>query len=213
MKTHPTLLLRDALAAQFVAAARGDAAARAVLGALAAWGGRGTSEGLEGLRVEDGGSVFRPDGMLAERFADLEAYARDRALRYAHALAWIDEAGCTGEPLECARAAWDAALFFEVHELLEPEWQSARGARRALLQGLIMAGAAFHHLVDGNLAGARGLLRDAARRLEEAPPDVPFALERFASGLRGLAEGIDSGRVRGADDVEEVPRLERSDAS
>ena len=210
MKTHPHLLMRDALAAEFVSAAGGADEARARLRALAHWeAGEPAAEALAELRAEDGGPLFDADGKPAARFAPIEAYARDRARRFEAALTWIQDEQCAGDPLETARAAWDAGLFFEVHELLEPVWLQTRGAERDVLRGLIMAGAAMHHLVQSNLAGARGLLRDAARHLESLPGATPLDLERFARALLQLARGIDSGEIHGPDDVVDPPRLER----
>jgi hypothetical protein len=207
LKTHPHLLLRDALAEQFTRAAAGEDTARRALAALANWARGGPpAPALLALCAEDGGRLFAPGG-LAERFAGLDVWARDRARRFGAALAWIDEEGSRADTLGCARAAWDAGLFFEVHELLEPVWlETPAGERREALQGLIMAGAALHHLSEGNLAGARGLLRDAGRRLAAAALDE-LELAGFARGLRDLATGIDAGRIRGPADVRELPSL------
>jgi hypothetical protein len=75
------------------------------------------------------------------------------------------------------------------------------------LQGLIMAGAALHHLCSGNLAGAKSLLRDAARHLERAPGALPLDLPRFARELAALADALERGAVRSADDLREPPAL------
>ena len=69
------------------------------------------------------------------------------------------------EALDAAAALFDAHLYFEVHELLEPYWRDARGADRETLQGLIQAAVGFQHLANGNLAGARALLEEGTRRL------------------------------------------------
>ncbi|MGH7399760.1 MAG: DUF309 domain-containing protein, partial [Candidatus Rokuibacteriota bacterium] len=58
-----------------------------------------------------------------------------------------------------------AGLYFEVHEVLEPYWIRAEGADREALQGLIQVAVGFQHLANGNLEGARALLRDGATRL------------------------------------------------
>ena len=72
-------------------------------------------------------------------------------------------------PLEMAlgQAAllFDARLYFEVHELLEPYWLRAVGRERETLQGLIQVAVGFHHLCNGNGAGARALLHDGAAKL------------------------------------------------
>ena len=72
-------------------------------------------------------------------------------------------------PLEMAlgQAAllFDGRLYFEVHELLEPYWLRAAGRERETLQGLIQVAVGFHHLGNGNGAGARALLHDGAVKL------------------------------------------------
>ena len=72
-------------------------------------------------------------------------------------------------PLETAlrQAAllFDGRLYFEVHELLEPYWLRAAGGERETLQGLIQVAVGFHHLGNGNGAGARALLHDGAAKL------------------------------------------------
>lgn len=210
MKTRSDLLLRDALATVFVRGAAGDAAARRALEELDSWSPASPpGPALGELRSEDETPLFEADGPLTEKFAGLEGYVRDRARRFTSALAWIQEDGATGDPIACASAAWDAGLFFEVHELLEPVWLRTRGEQRDVLRGLIMAGAAMHHLVSGNRAGARGLLRDGARHLGSLPGATPLDLESFARSLLELASAIDSGEIRGPDDVVDPPRLER----
>lgn len=158
------------------------------------------------MRAPGEAILFDGDG-LAPAFRAQEAFVRDRALRLQAALGWIDAEGATGDVVACARAAWDAGLFFEVHEILEPAWLAERGTRRDALQGLIMAGAALHHLTQGNTAGARGLLRDSVRRLAASPEDLGLDLAGFARELGALADAIDAGTVRGAADLAAVPSL------
>ena len=67
--------------------------------------------------------------------------------------------------LSAAARLFDAGLFFEVHELLEPHWGSARDSTRDALQGLIQIAVGWQHLANGNVAGARSLLADGAARL------------------------------------------------
>lgn len=209
MKTHPHLLVRDALAELFVRAARGDAEALGALSELERWSGGGACGArLRALEAEDGAKLFADDA-LAERFSGLDAWVRDRAERFAAACRWIGEEALAEDPVECARAAWDAGLFFEVHELIEPVWLEERGERRSGLQGLIMAGAALHHLEEGNLSGAGSLLLDAARHFRAGPRDPGYAVEDFAAGLARIGERVKSGEIRGIQDLQSLPRLER----
>jgi len=91
-----------------------------------------------------------------------------------------------------AALLFDARLYFEVHELLEPYWMRAEGRDREAIQGLIQASVGLEHLVNGNVAGARSLLRDGVDKLGGR------GLEGIA--LDGLAQGL-------AACLEEVTRL------
>jgi len=210
MKTRADLLVRDALAAQFVAAARGEASASARLSRLHAWAETGAplGEAADGLRTEHDDPLFDSDGtQLAAKFAALDDFVRDRALRMHAALAWLAEANTTGDLIEASRAAWDAGLFFEVHELLEPEWLREQGARKHALQGLILAGAALYHLTQDNLAGCRGLLGDAERRLEAHPELDGLHLAEFGRALGAIGTRIAAGELRHWSEIEELPRF------
>ncbi|MEE2703803.1 MAG: DUF309 domain-containing protein [Myxococcota bacterium] len=209
MKTHPHLLVRDAFADLFVEASTGEKEADRALAELERFAqGAAPGPALRRLRSEDGASLFGPDGLEA-RFAPLRAYIEDRAPRFAAARNWIREYGAEQEPLERARAAWDAGLFFEVHEILEPVWLAATGIERQKLQGMIMAGAALHHLANGNLAGARGLLRDAAAKLEGSRSGESYRFGSFGRELARLAERLEKGSNRSIEELGELPALER----
>ena len=87
------------------------------------------------------------------------------------------------ETLDAAGALFDAGLYFEVHELLEPCWFRALGREREALQGLIQIAVGFQHLVNGNRRGALTLLHDgAAKATAGALGDRP--LSDFAAGAR-----------------------------
>ena len=85
-----------------------------------------------------------------------------------------------GAALDQAADLFDAGLYFEVHELLEPYWMRAGGGEREILQGLIQVAAGFHHLANGNLKGARSLLDEGSAKLLgqrlEGRAVSPFAL-------------------------------------
>ena len=87
-----------------------------------------------------------------------------------------------GSVLAVAAALFDAGLFFEVHELLEPHWFRAQGAERERLQGLIQVAVGFQHLVNGNLRGAVLLLHEGGRRLQGALAGLD--LESFAAAAQ-----------------------------
>jgi hypothetical protein len=88
-----------------------------------------------------------------------------------------------GSVLSVAAAFFDAGLFFEVHELLEPHWFRAQGAERERLQGLIQVAVGFQHLANDNLRGAALLLHEGGARL---PGErlAGLALDDFAAGAQ-----------------------------
>ena len=92
----------------------------------------------------------------------------ERASRAARALADVPLA--PADPplsalLDEAATLFEAGLYFEVHELLEPSWMRADGVTRQSLQGLIQVAVGFQHLANGNVDGARALLREGAAKL------------------------------------------------
>ena len=99
---------------------------------------------------------------------DCRPLVRQRALSAAAALAELPAArlDSRADALDAAAALFDAHLYFEVHELLEPFWRDAGGGEREALQGLIQIAVGYQHLANGNLAGARALLDEGCRRLE-----------------------------------------------
>ena len=92
----------------------------------------------------------------------------ERASRAARALADVPLAPADpplGALLDEAATLFEAGLYFEVHELLEPSWMRADGVTRQSLQGLIQVAVGFQHLANGNVDGARALLREGAAKL------------------------------------------------
>jgi hypothetical protein len=84
---------------------------------------------------------------------------------------------------------FDAGLFFEMHEQLEPYWTRAEGMEREILQGLIQAAVGLQHLANGNLAGARLLLHDGCARLLGQRLQGK-SLDPFAEDLRRCWERV-----------------------
>jgi uncharacterized protein len=108
----------------------------------------------------------------------------------------------------CAAAAlFNAELFFEVHELLEPPWGRAEGPLRPFLQGLIQVAVGLHHRSTGNLRGSVSLLADGNAKLR------PFVPEAWGVELATLCSEVDAivGRLREAADPSateiSLPRL------
>lgn len=104
----------------------------------------------------------------------------------------------------CAAAAlFNAGLFFETHEILEPPWKTAGEPLRTLLQGIIQVAAGFHHRDNGNLRGAHALLREGVARLH------PFAPAAYGVEIESFLADVDAvGRTLGADAAPRAdPRL------
>lgn len=117
--------------------------------------------------------------------------------RYRQAMAQIKSAHIE-DPRFQALVLWNAALFFELHELLETIWHDARGAARVGIKGLIQAAGAYVHQLRGNLSAARGLAARARRNLSDG--------RSYLSFIANLAQLIDCL----ADPSRPPPRLELS---
>ena len=126
---------------------------------------------------------------LGEASDEQAALVSARARRASEALAacpTLNTPPSLGETLAAAAALFDAGLFFEVHELLEPHWVSASGPERQALQGLIQVAVAFQHLANGNLEGARSLMVEGSARLKDGW--LPGSdLESFAESTSAAA--------------------------
>lgn len=97
--------------------------------------------------------------------------------------------------LGAAAALFDARLYFEVHELLEPHWMRAEGSAREALQGLIQVAVGFQHLANGNLSGARALLRDGCAKIR-ARGIEGLDLDPFARAVERCLDAIVSSGAR-----------------
>ncbi len=62
---------------------------------------------------------------------------------------------------------FNAALFHECHDALEPLWLEAEGPLKMGLQGLILMAGGFHHHQVQNAPGMAGLFEDAVEALGE----------------------------------------------
>lgn len=93
------------------------------------------------------------------------------------------------DALDGAADLFDAGLYFEVHELLEPYWMRADGPARETLQGLIQVAIGFQHLANGNVEGARSLLDEGSARLLERSLERRVVGE-FGSAVRRALEAI-----------------------
>jgi predicted metal-dependent hydrolase len=90
---------------------------------------------------------------------------------------------------------FNRAAFFEAHEALEDVWRAAPQSEKKFLQGLIQVAVALHHYGNGNLAGARSVLRRAFRNLSLYPEGCggihsAALLRTIAEWQRALDEGM-----------------------
>ena len=134
---------------------------------------------------------------------------RDRVERAAAAVAIRPMASggrSLREALGDAAALFDCALYFEVHELLEPHWMEAAGAERDVLQGLIQIAVGYQHLVNGNVRGARALLDEGSAKIESRRLGA-LDLTPFALAVRATVTRMGDGEV----DWSLVPRFPREE--
>jgi predicted metal-dependent hydrolase len=92
----------------------------------------------------------------------------------------------------CAAASlFNAGLFFEVHELVEPCWLRAEGPLKLFLQGLIQIAAGLHHEQNGNRRGAVALLGEGSGKLRPfAPRAFDLELAEFLAEISNLAGAL-----------------------
>jgi hypothetical protein len=108
-----------------------------------------------------------------------QEYLTIREKKYREALKKRETEKITGTyPL--AALLWDAGLFFEVHEYLEPLWIDATGIKKKVLQALIRAAGTYVHLHQGNMTGAAKMAEKAIKTLnlhqEMIPADINIKL-------------------------------------
>jgi uncharacterized protein len=84
---------------------------------------------------------------------------------------WLDVPQCRVDFVQYREGVelFNRAAFFEAHEALEDVWRAAPQPEKKFLQGLIQVAVALHHHGNGNLAGARSVLRRAFRNLSLYP--------------------------------------------
>ncbi len=155
-----------------------------------------TAATVRGLAAEVRTAVAGPPPRaLAEklRYAltpDFEAdwpAVRAKLIQYGAVLeGWPGQAGAPALDVVLYKGAllFNHHLFFEVHEVLEPQWMQEQGAVKKFLQGLIQIAVAFYHLERGNLAGARSLLHEGLMKISpHSPACLGVELRDFIAGL------------------------------
>jgi hypothetical protein len=144
---------------------------------------------------------------------------RERLRVYVAVLdAWTAQlrAGASGNAAALAVAqgalCFNAALFFEAHEVLEQVWvRLPHGARRVFLQALIQISVGFHHARRGSYDGAVNQLEKGLGKLAGVSGRVlGLECDRF---VREVATVRDRLVRRGRDgmrplEVTEIPRME-----
>jgi uncharacterized protein len=180
-----TLGARDALVRLLLddlSSVDGGGAVRAALCALERPVGSGDADGDDGLVA----LLVEP----AQR-----SFARARVERYRAALDRAPRGGDVETRLAQARVLFAEALFFEVHEVLEPAWRDAAGAERLFLQGIIQAAVAWHHGGRGRGAPALRAASAACVKLADAPAQwrgfpveaLRAVLDRYRGAVAGGA--------------------------
>ena len=101
-------------------------------------------------------------------------------------------------------------LFFEVHEVLEPQWMKEQGEVKRFLQGLIQIAVAFYHLGRSNLAGSRSLLHEGLIKIApHSPAFLGVELRDFIAGLETCREVVSGLRpeTSGQFSTDLIPRM------
>lgn len=101
--------------------------------------------------------------------------------------------------------------YWECHETLEGLWRQEQRPIRALYQGILQVGVAFHHLVRRNYPGAVKMLRRGLPRLRGIPEvcqRVPVAeLARAARAVYDRLVELGPDQIQ-LFDLETLPRIE-----
>jgi uncharacterized protein len=86
---------------------------------------------------------------------------------------------------------FNRGLFFECHDTLEELWSGVRGPSRDFFQGLIQVAVAFHHVSNGNAAGALSMIERALGRFRAYPARYfGFDLDAQRAELVGWRERL-----------------------
>jgi hypothetical protein len=135
-------------------------------GPLAALGIPDPEEAWERVRVahpdeaERGSAGWKPHQAWG-RFAPLLSLRAGVALTV---LTGLPEDECY--PFAAGAGLFNACLYHECHDALEPLWSVAEGALKRRLQGLILLTGGYHHLQLLNRGGMRALWEESLRAME-----------------------------------------------
>jgi hypothetical protein len=89
---------------------------------------------------------------------------------------------------------FNAARYFDAHEVLEEIWLRSSGETKLFYQMLIQAAVGLHHYEGGNARGARGMYSNVIEKLGRLPSFyMSLDLARFSSQIKTFfAELIDN---------------------
>ncbi len=155
-------------------------------------------------RILEALAARRAAGWITSGDREYAAVVGERARRAAAAVATRPVARPAErlcEALADAAALFDAGLYFEAHELLEPYWMAAAGAERDVLQGLIQIAVGYEHLANGNARGSRRLLGEGVAKIA-ARGIGGLDLAAFAESVRAMIAP-----VAGGFDWRRIPRF------
>ena len=114
------------------------------------------------------------------------------------------------EAFERGVCRFDAARFFEAHELFEQVWRSPETAPadRPFWKGVTQVAVGFCHVQRGNARGALQQRERAVRHLDPFPsPHLGVDTRALADAARKVAEGT---RVRGVGAARAFPPFPRA---
>lgn len=133
--------------------------------------------------AEAAAAAYRQQGLEAPYLL----YIDQRLKRYGQALELLEH---SSPLLDKAAVLWDLGLFFEVHEILEPDWIDAAGDEKRLLQALIRAAGVYIYLELGYQQRAAKISSKAVAVLEELEPNLEglIDVDALLTALRNLAE-------------------------
>lgn len=132
---------------------------------------------------------------LAPAFArHLPAVARQAEVYWAATEAFAEQGGARraglARALECGAALYNAGLYFETHELLEPVWmEQPKGPDRTVLQGIIQAAVGLYHFQHENWRGGIRVLGYGLSKAEAGRPAFHgLAMDGLLRGLTACRE-------------------------
>jgi len=117
-------------------------------------------------------------------------YVTKRLEKYEEAFNAIEVRGLR-EVFQQAAEFWDLGLYYEMHELLEPIWKEADGARRRALQGLIQAAGMKIHAESNNNKAAASMGSKALAALRKYGGELE-GFSRLEAVLRDLMQNNSS---------------------